>query len=135
VKAWYLDTSAVVKLVRRERDSAALRRWVLAREEAGDAIVSSDIVRTEAIRVARRVDEDALPSIVVRLVDRIAMIRIDASVFQEAGYLGSPSLRSLDALHIAAAQDLGSDLAGLVAYDERLAVAARAVGLPTASPR
>jgi uncharacterized protein len=135
VKAWYLDTSAVVKLVRVERDSEALRRWVLAREEAGDAIVSSDIVRTEAIRVARRVDEDALPTIVLRLVDRIAMIRIDTSVFQEAGYLGSPSLRSLDALHIAAAQDLGSDLAGLVAYDERLAVAARAVGLPTASPR
>jgi len=134
MKAWYLDTSAVVKLVRLERDSSALRRWVLEREEAGDAIVSSDVLRTEVIRVARRAGDDALPGTVVSLLDRIAIIQIDAAVFQRAGYVGSPSLRSLDALHVAAALELGPDLGGIVAYDERLIVAAGEAGLPTASP-
>ena len=134
MKAWYLDTSAVVKLVRLERDSSALRRWVLEREEAGDAIVSSDVLRTEVIRVARRAGDDALPGTGVSVLDRIAIIQIDAAVFQRAGYVGSPSLRSLDALHVAAALELGPDLRGIVAYDERLIVAAGEAGLPTASP-
>jgi len=134
MKAWYLDTSAVVKLVRLERDSSALRRWVLEREEAGDAIVSSDVLRTEVIRVARRAGDDALPGTGVSVLDRIAIIQIDAAVFQRAGYVGSPSLRSLDALHVAAALELGPDLGGIVAYDERLIVAAGEAGLPTASP-
>lgn len=44
------------------------------------------------------------------------------------------TLRSLDALHLAAAMSLGSDLAGIVAYDERLVDAASEQGIPTASP-
>jgi predicted nucleic acid-binding protein len=134
VNAWYLDTSAFVKLVRVEDRSAPLRRWILEREEAGDVVASSDLLRTEAIRVARRVDERSLLGVVLGLLDRIAMIQIDASAFQRAGYVGTPRLRSLDALHIAAAQELGADLSGVVAYDEHLIAAAKEAGLPTISP-
>jgi len=134
MSAWYLDTSAFVKLVRVEAHSAALRAWLQAREAAGDVIASSDLLRAEAIRVARRVDEQALIGVVLSLLDRLAMIQLDAPVFQRAGYLGSPGLRSLDAVHLAAAQELGGDLSGVVAYDERLLAAADEAGLPTLSP-
>ncbi|MBK5250721.1 MAG: VapC toxin family PIN domain ribonuclease, partial [Actinomycetales bacterium] len=43
-------------------------------------------------------------------------------------------LRSLDAVHLAAALSLGDDLEGIVTYDDRLAEAAQANGVPVASP-
>ena len=134
MRAWYLDTSAFVKLIRVEPHSVELRRWLRARETVGDVIASSDLLRSEAIRVARRVDEQSLIGVVLSLLNRIAMIQVDASVFQRAGYVGSPWLHSLDAVHLAAAQELGGDLSAVVAYDERLLTAAAAVGLPTLSP-
>ena len=135
MNAWYLDTSAFVKLVRVERYSTPLRRWVVGRETAGDVIASSDLLRTEAIRSARRVQDPAVLDVVVSLLDRIAIVQLDASVFEKAGYLGPSSLRSLDALHLAAAQELGADLSGVVAYDERLLNAASQLGLETIAPK
>jgi len=46
-----------------------------------------------------------------------------------------PHLRSLDALHLATAQNLGSDLSHIVTYDERMIEAALNVGIKTASPK
>lgn len=43
-------------------------------------------------------------------------------------------LRSLDAIHLAAALDLGDDLAALVTYDECLAQAATAAGITVLTP-
>jgi hypothetical protein len=43
-------------------------------------------------------------------------------------------LRSLDAIHLAAALDLGDDLDGLVTYDERLGEAARLNGITVLAP-
>ena len=132
--AWYLDTSAFVKLARTERHSAPLRQWIAEREADGDVVASSDLLRTEAVRVARRVPEAAVLDVVQQLLSRIAMIRIDGTVCDRAGYLGPASLRSLDALHIAAAQELGADLSGIVAYDERMRAAAGEAGIETVAP-
>lgn len=44
------------------------------------------------------------------------------------------TLRSLDAIHLAAALDIRDDLAAFVTYDRRLFEAARGVGLPVRSP-
>ena len=51
-----------------------------------------------------------------------------------AGRLDPTTLRSLDALHLAAALDLGDDLDGLVTYDDRLAEAAALNGVPVTTP-
>lgn len=59
---------------------------------------------------------------------------ITAEVFDRAGAMAPPELHSLDALHLAAAMSLGRDLAGIVAYDDRLALAASRAGLKVASP-
>jgi predicted nucleic acid-binding protein len=44
-------------------------------------------------------------------------------------------LRSLDAIHLATAQELGADLARVCTYDERMADAASALGLTVVAPR
>ncbi len=69
-----------------------------------------------------------------RLLAESDVIRIDAEVFDRAGRLEPLNLRSLDALHLAAATTLGEDLAGMVVYDDRLRSAAAAAGIEVASP-
>jgi len=51
-----------------------------------------------------------------------------------AATIGPPTLRTLDAIHLASAAALGTDLESFVTYDRRLAESARAIGVPVASP-
>lgn len=125
---WYLDTSAVTKFVRPEPETGPLRRW-LARKDW----ILSDLHRTELLRAAGRAGGRA-PARAERLLAESDVLRIDAGVFDRAGRLLPVDLRSLDALHLAAAMTLGPDLAGIVTYDGRLKSAARAVGMAVASP-
>jgi predicted nucleic acid-binding protein len=130
VVAHYLDTSALVKLVVSEAETAALRAWM---GEAERTPVSCDLARTELLRAVRR----AAPDRVVQaraVLDSITLIEVTTSVFEEAGRLDPTVLRSLDAVHLAAALSLGDDLDGIVTYDERFAEAAQSNGVPVTSP-
>lgn len=125
---WYLDTSAVAKFVRPEPETRPLRRWL-----AGRGWIISDLHRTELRRAAVRAGGRALAR-AERLLAESDLLRIDAEVFDRAGALLPMDLRSLDALHLAAAMTLGQDLAGVVAYDARLRSSAAAVGVEVVSP-
>ena len=128
--AWYVDTSAVVKLVVAEPESAALRAWLL---EPGRELVACDLVRTELFRVVRRV----APEVMVqarRVLETITLVQVSTSMFEIAGRVDPVDLRSLDAVHLAAALELGDDLEGVLTYDERLAAAANLHGIRTVAP-
>lgn len=125
---WYLDTSAFLKLVRRERHTSALRRFL-----AGRRVLSSDLLRTEALRAARRQGATSVER-AGEMLTRLTIIRCDIPVFEAAGTLDPPQLRSLDALHLAAALELGDDLAGVVTYDQRLAEGCEQLAIHTAAP-
>jgi uncharacterized protein len=125
---WYLDTSALTKFVRPEAETRHLRRWL-----APKRWLVSDLHRTELRRAAARAGGRA-PARADRLLAESDIIRIDADVFDRAGRLLPLGLRSLDALHLAAAMTLGPDLAGMVTYDERLRDAAAAAGIAVAAP-
>ncbi|MCU0308130.1 MAG: type II toxin-antitoxin system VapC family toxin [Thermoleophilia bacterium] len=133
--ALYLDASALVKLVRDESGSAALRRHV-----DGARLVSSELVRTEVPRAVRRAaaDDPGLPldELVVaagRVIDALTLITIDRGILAAAGALREPALRALDAIHIVSAVDAGT-VDAFVTYDARQAAAARLVGLRTVAP-
>jgi predicted nucleic acid-binding protein len=128
VALWYLDTSALAKLVRPEHESAALRRWL-----AGRQWIVSDLHRTELRRAALRAGGRALAR-ADRIIAESDVLQVDADTFDRAGRSLPASLRSLDALHLAAAASLGPDLAGVVAYDERLRRAVSDAGITTAAP-
>ncbi len=126
----YLDSSAIVKLARREAETNALRRW-LARNP--QPLGSSSLARTETARALARSEPAALP--VLRSV--LALIHqrpVTDAILDAAATLPEPTLRSLDAIHLATAEDLRGVLTRFVAYDKRLARAARARGLPVAAP-
>ena len=125
---WYLDTSAFLKLVVAEKESGAVRAWLVDHGPPW----SSQLLRTEALRAARRLDIDE--EVVESALQAVSLILPVASTFHSAGTLPPPTLRSLDALHLATALELGEDLDGLVTYDERMAQAALAESITVVAP-
>lgn len=128
--AFYLDTSALVKLVVAETETEALRAWIGA---ADTPLVSSDLTRTELLRAVRRMAPDELVR-ARRVLDSLTLLTLTTATFESAARLDPAVLRSLDALHVASALELEDELQGLVAYDDRLAVAAQAQGIAVVAP-
>jgi len=135
VALFYLDASALVKLVRDEPESAALRAYI-----AHADLVSCDLVLTEvprAIRRAaaldRRLPLDELLQRAGELLEAVALLPLDDAVLVAGGTLAEPALRALDAIHVAAASHVGP-FDAFVTYDERQAAAARLAGLRTTAP-
>lgn len=129
--ATYLDTSALVKLIVAEPESAALRGWLTERDRSP---ITCDLARTELLRAVRRADASLAPQ-VRAVLDAVTVMTVPTAVFAAAGRLDPTSLRSLDAIHLASALSLGDDLEWFVTYDARLADAASVNGLPVAAPR
>lgn len=128
--AFYLDTSALVKLVVAEPETDALLTWI---DRTQGELVSSDLCRTELLRAVRR----AAPELTLRsreVLDALTLIGVTTQLFEEAARLDPPGLRTLDAIHLAVALDLGDELESMVTYDERLAEAAAAYGVAIAGP-
>jgi predicted nucleic acid-binding protein len=127
----YLDSSALVKLVLTEPETRELVRWLA--ERADLAMVSSVVHRAEVPRAVWRTDPAAFPRSYRQLrgVERLALT---SEMLDAATALPPPSLPSLDAIHLASALSIRRDLTAFVAYDKRLLAAAKAAGLPTASP-
>lgn len=128
--AYYLDTSAMVRLVVAEPESAALGRWL---RSADGPFVTSDLTRTELVRAVRRHRGDHRAAARTVLASFVT-VSLPASLFDSAGDLGPDRLRGLDAVHLAAALRLGDQLRGMVCYDLRLVEAAAAVGVPVIAP-
>lgn len=131
----YLDAAAVVKLIRQEEHSADLASWLNAH---GDVpLVSSALVEVEVPRALRRSAPQSLIG-VPATVGRLFRLEIDSTIRATAAAFDEPTLRSLDAIHLATAQVLtiesGSALTAFVTYDRRLLECAKAAGLPVASP-
>ena len=132
---FYADASALVKLVRDEPESPALRVYL-----DGSSLVSCELVLTELPRAIRRaagrdlrLPLDTLIARAGEIIDALALLPLDRSLLAAAGALAEPALRALDAIHVAAAA-LASPVDAFVTYDERQAAAARLAGLRTVSP-
>jgi uncharacterized protein len=135
VPAFYIDSSALVKLVKDEPESSALLSFV-----ADARVVSCDLILTEVPRAIRQAVADdptwPLERLLARADERlgaVALLPLEADLLLAAGALAEPRLRTLDAIHVAAA--LASwPLDGFISYDERQAAAARLAGIRTIAP-
>lgn len=130
----YIDTSAAVKLFRHEDHSVSFDEWLAAHPDGRP--VTSDLTRAELRRTLQAVkaSEDAWRRAEL-WIGHTALIRLTPGLCDTAGLLpAEPRLRSLDALHLAAALEMSPALKAFVTYDKQLSEVARAHGLPVASP-
>ena len=128
----YLDSSAIVKLILVEPQSAALRTLFAS----WPSRASSALARVEVPRAVQRATcEDPEASEETRnVLSGFTLIAITDDLLDIAAHLGPLELRSLDAIHVASALSLGSVLGALVSYDDRLSTAARTAGMHVLSP-
>ncbi len=125
----YLDSSALVKLVVSEPESHALRAY-LRREPRR---VSCGLARTEVLRAVRPAGPVAVAA-ARRLLRHVDIIRLDEALLDAAGMLEPIAVRSLDAIHLAAAQLIAPALHAMVTYDRGMAAAAESLGFPVMAP-
>jgi predicted nucleic acid-binding protein len=128
VRRAYLDSSAFVKIVVNETESSALRNWL-----RGRPWTSSVLLRAEVLRAVRPHGVAAVET-ARKMLGLGELIRLNPALLDQSALVGPPELRTLDAIHLAAASILGSDLLALVTYDNRLEQAARLVGMRTIGP-
>lgn len=128
----YVDTSALVKLVVQEAETAALQSWIQSQE--GATFFASQLARIELVRTVARVAPDQIDR--AREVLRgLALLKLDDELVEAAENLPPDILRSLDAIHLATANSLRTHLRAFVTYDVRLAQAATTLGLNVHAPR
>ena len=128
-RALYLDASAIVKTVVDEPESRALARLL----RRFPIHVSCSLARAEVLRAVRRHGAEALGRS-HEAMRRLVLVGVDDALLVSAGMLEPESLRTLDAVHLAAALAVVDDLAAVVTYDRRMAEAAEHLGLAVAAP-
>jgi hypothetical protein len=128
----YFDSSALVKLVKREAESDALRQFL--RRRRGDGRVTSALARVEVVRAVAGGGPAAVAH-ARRQLARIDQVNLDRELLDAAAAL-TPGvvLRSLDAIHLATARSVGSDLGAVLSYDQRMQDAAAALGITVEAP-
>jgi predicted nucleic acid-binding protein len=127
----YLDSSALLKLVLPERESAAVREELAKWPDW----VTGWLSAIECQRAVRRAGGNA--SVRARMDHVLAtctLLRVDEPTLRLAETIGPLDLRSLDAIHLACALSIGDYPGAFVTYDGRLASAAREIGLNVLSP-
>lgn len=128
----YLDSSAVVKLIVAEAESAGLFAFLQFRTK----LVSSVLTEVEVTRAIRRAAQDEMAlRRTRRILDGLWLINVSTGIRSGAAGIDPPGLRSLDAIHLATALSFGAGLDAFVVYDTALAKAARALGMRVVSPR
>jgi uncharacterized protein len=128
----YLDSSALVKLVQREDESEALRRFL--RKNRDDRLVTSTLARVEVVRAVLSGGSNAVAS-ARRQLSRIDQISLETELLDRSATLTPGSLlRNLDAIHLSSAQVIGADLRAIISYDERMTLIATSLGLVVEAP-
>lgn len=140
----YLDSCALVKLVREEESSNALQDWL--DERAGELALTSALARAELLRAIRRnnhtetgdlIDADALAaelSEASEVLASVAQLAVDDAVLDRAGGLAGPLIRTLDAIHLSSVAEFDPSRVVFVTYDRRLAAVAMDAGLAVVAP-
>jgi len=140
----YFDTCALLKLIREDANSPALGAFIDARPDT--RWFSSELARAELVRTVRRINHDdkgrliddgrlrAELGYIESLWERLDLIAVSTRVLNDAAAIEQPFLRTLDAIHLAAATSMRLSLSAFVTYDKKLARAAQQAGLTVLSP-
>jgi predicted nucleic acid-binding protein len=128
-RAFYIDSSAIVKLVVAEPESAALRRYLRRRRP----LVTSALARTEVARALLPLGTTAVRR-GLDVLSRLEMLRLSDRILADAGAILPAELRTLDAIHLATTRQLGVSLSRVVTYDGRLSSAAAGLGFTVVAP-
>lgn len=125
---WYVDSSAALKVIKEETESLALTTFI---DNSQPLLVGCWLLETEMRRAVHR-DPALSQDLVSEFLGRLDMYELPVGSFRMAGLYPGTHLRSLDALHLAAAISIGVD--AVLTYDHRMTASARDLGLNVLAP-
>ncbi|WP_267901694.1 PIN domain-containing protein [Jiangella rhizosphaerae] len=131
MSVYYIDASAALKLLAEEEHSTAFAEFYDT--NASSSWVSSVLLRVEVVRAVARVLPAALAD-ARDLLTAFDFIAIDDDIVERAMDEPDRMLRSPDAIHLATARVLDTDLDAVVTYADRLAAAATDAGMAVLRP-
>lgn len=126
----YVDASAALKLVVDEEESVAVAEYLEQARGRRDELVSSLLLHTELHCAANRRADDVDLAAVREVLSVVDLLQLDSSDLMTAALLPG-RLRTLDAVHLAAALRVNADT--MLVYDAELGAAATAAGIRTVS--
>ena len=131
----YFDSSALLKFVKPEKETRALREWRLA-QPTDSELVTSQLAVLEISRTLLRagVDRQRVPYVVGQAVRGLFLVDVTSTVLARSRSYGIRRLGSLDAIHLATADPFLAEMTAFVTYDAELAAAASELGLPATAP-
>ena len=125
---YYIDASAILKLIKREKESDALYKSL------PDEIISSQIIRVEVMRTVVG-SSDSLILEAQKRLRQISYLEVNEEVIRNASIFGTNiSSRTLDSIHLASALFLGRAIDGIITYDKTMIADAKLLGIPVLSP-
>ena len=130
----YMDTSALTKLLIAEPETPELRNWLTSQIDQGDSAATSALGRVELMRTVARYGDISQADRARYLLDGLDILPLTEPMMSLAESIGPATLRSLDAIHLAAAAYFDQELTAFVTYDHHLLNGCRDIGLTTASP-
>jgi predicted nucleic acid-binding protein len=131
----YLDACALVKFIKPEKETEALRAW--RQDLPPDAeLISSELASLEITRALLRggVDHTTVPYYVGQALRGVYVVDLSSTVLDRARSYSRAKLGSLDAIHLATADPFSAEMTAFVTYDTELAAAASDVGFTVTAP-
>jgi uncharacterized protein len=131
----YLDACALLKFIKQEKETEALRAWRRSLPE-GTELVTSELAQLEITRSLLRAgtDHQRVPYLAAQAVRGVYLMDVSTAVLARAMAYRVRRLGSLDAIHLASADPFRADLTDFVTYDQELTAAATDLGFPVNSP-
>jgi predicted nucleic acid-binding protein len=125
---WFLDSSAIVKLIVEESESKSLRTFLPA------PLVASRLSRLEVLRNVKRIEEKKLDRARERL-NGFSYVEINEHVLRNAEEIAvALDIKSLDAIQAGSALFIKDVIDGVISYDKNLNAALRKLGIKVISP-
>jgi predicted nucleic acid-binding protein len=125
---YYLDASAILKLIIEEKETVKLERFISGKN------CTSKISRIEVMRVINCAIPEAAES-AQRTLSKFDYVNVSEPVIRIAeSFLGLPSLRSLDSIHVASALSVSNEIEGIISYDKKMISNAQSLGLTVHTP-
>lgn len=131
----YIDSCALIKLIKPEAETTALRAW-LKRLDESDALATSELTELELTRTMTRHGASTREATerVNAVLNLVGVVGFSKVILRTAIAHQIQRLGTLDSIHLATAELFRSQLGSFVTYDKELAAAAREQGLEVVAP-
>ena len=126
--SWYIDSSAILKLLIAEKESSALTGFIDVK------LKSSVLTRVEVIRSLHRISPEKIHDATV-ILDGVDLTPLNPFILDIAeNFASAITLKSLDAIHVATTIFLNTTVAGIITYDRQMIANAKMLGVHVISP-